>query len=145
MKNRKIKKFNIDPLAEIKKSKNYSLYAKDADDRIRLATAVYNKRVELGLSQQKLAKLAKTTQKVVSNIENADMNPGFNLLNRIEEALQFQAKDWAKVHSFIIPSLVIPVSLSSRNTGTAGDKQLSSEKGLDKQNILNVKNDFISN
>ena len=100
----KIKKFNIDPLAEIKKSKNYPLYAKDADDRIKLATAVYNKRAELGLSQQKAAKLAKTTQKIISNIENADMNPGLNLLNRIGTALQFQPEDWAKVHKFTLPA-----------------------------------------
>lgn len=118
MKNMKIKKFNIDPLARIKKSKNYPSYAKDADDRIRLATTVYNKRAVLRLSQQKLAKLAETTQKVISNIENADMNPGFNLLNRIEEALKFQPEDWAKVHNFTLPKIIFPINSPFSNIGT---------------------------
>jgi transcriptional regulator with XRE-family HTH domain len=125
MKNMKIKKKNINPFAEIKKSKNYSLYAKDADDRIRLAMAIYNKRIELGLSQQKLAKLVKTTQKVLSNIENADINPGFNLLNRIGESLQFQPEDWAKVHNFNICIKYIFVANNSETGGSDENKEIS--------------------
>lgn len=141
MKSVKVKKFNIDPLAEIKKSKNYSTYAKDADDRIKLATVVYNKRVNLGLSQQKLAKLVRTTQKVISNIENAEVNLGLDLMNRIGKVLQFQEEDWAQIHNFIIPSFIAPIKLSFSAAET--NKQIGNA-GASKQKILNMENEFIN-
>jgi transcriptional regulator with XRE-family HTH domain len=121
MKKVKNRKFNTDPLAQIKKSKNYNLYAKESDERIRLAAAVYNKRVGWGWSQQKLAKLANTTQKVISNIENADMNPGLNLLNRIGESLHFRLEDWASVHKFGVYTNIYFVGSSGTSQNNNGN------------------------
>lgn len=109
------KTISRDPLAEVKKSKNFQKYSKEADDRIRLAVEVYNQREKLGLSQQKLAKLAGTTQKVISNIENGDYNPGLSLLQRIGESLNFDYKNWAKLHNEPTPDFSYPI-LGAKNT-----------------------------
>lgn len=80
-------KKNIDVLAEIQKSPRFPEYYKEADIKIRLSVAVYNKRKELNMSQQQLAKKVRTTQKIISKIESADVNLGVGLMSRIMSAL----------------------------------------------------------
>ena len=89
MKNIKAKKLNIDPIAEAKKGPYFERFSKEAKERIKLGVEIYNKRELMGISQQELAKRAETTQKVISNIENGDVNVGFSLLNRIATVLNF--------------------------------------------------------
>ncbi|MFC9897478.1 helix-turn-helix domain-containing protein [Nocardia sp. NPDC127579] len=52
-----------------------------------LAEAVYNRRVELGLTQAELAKRAELTQAKISRIEGSDTVPTLPLLARLAKAL----------------------------------------------------------
>jgi ribosome-binding protein aMBF1 (putative translation factor) len=90
-------KKQIDVLKEIKKSSKYELYSKGADVRIRLAVEVYNAREILSLSQSELAKKLSTTQRIISNIEDAEINIGIELLGRIVEVLKFDSCILSKV------------------------------------------------
>ncbi|MDP2656351.1 MAG: helix-turn-helix transcriptional regulator [bacterium] len=85
------KKTSIDPIAEARKDKNFHRYAQDANARIRLAVEVYNAREAQHISQQTLAKNIHSTQRVISNIENGDINVGLDLLNRLARNLNFTA------------------------------------------------------
>jgi len=69
----------------------------------------------LGLSQQDLAKAANTTQKVISKIENADVNVGFKLLNKIACSLQFNCKHWSRIHNFALPFQIIYVAQNTED------------------------------
>ena len=58
------------------------------------------RRVILGLTQSKLAKLADVSQSVITKIENGSINPSyglvtkiFNVLNQLESKLSKKAKD----------------------------------------------------
>lgn len=97
------KKINVDPIAEAKKGKYFEQYSKEAKERIRLGVEIYNSREILSMSQQKLAKEAQTIQKVISRIENGDVNIGFALLNRIASILDFDYKNWSNIFDFNIP------------------------------------------
>ncbi len=98
---------SVDPLAEVKKSKNFQKYSKEARERIRLAVEIYNTRETLRISQQELAKKAQTTQKVISRIESADVNIGFALLCRIASVLSFNYENWGNVLNFDTPCQII--------------------------------------
>lgn len=79
MKNKKIRpEFNKQELKHLN----------DLSALLYISQEVYNARVNLGLSQQALASLVGTTQRIISNIENAEINIGFNLLKRLAESLQ---------------------------------------------------------
>jgi transcriptional regulator with XRE-family HTH domain len=116
MKNMTTKLVNkdIDPIAEAIKSKKFQQYSKDIMPRMRLAVEVYNSRDALGLSQQALAKEISSTQKVVSKVENGDMNLGIELLNRFVEKLNFNSDTLARVFNCGQSYIVI---------GTAGGKK----------------------
>ena len=58
--------------------------------RILLATEIYNARIKQGLSQQKLAKNIKTTQKEISKIENGQINVGIDLIYEIAKNLDLK-------------------------------------------------------
>lgn len=60
---------------------------KDESLKITLAQAVHKKRKKLKWSQANLAKQAKTTQRMISRIERADMSVGVDLLQRVAHAL----------------------------------------------------------
>lgn len=92
-----INKKNIDILSEIKKDKNYLLYSKDSNLRIRLAVEVFKTREGMGISQVNLAKDIHSTQRIISNIENAEINISIGLLNRIMERLKFDSDTLAKI------------------------------------------------
>lgn len=76
-----------DAIAQARKHPRFKEYSKEARARILLATELYNARTKKGLSQQELAKCAKTTQKVVSKIENGEVNVGIDLMLRIVQPL----------------------------------------------------------
>ena len=60
--------------------------------KVQIALSVHARRKEKGLSQQKLAKAAKTTQRIISNIEHGEVSVGIDLLQRIARVLDFQVK-----------------------------------------------------
>lgn len=118
MKNIKAKKLNIDPIAEAKKGPYFERFSKEAKERIKLGVEIYNKREEMGIIQQELAKRAETTQKVISNIENGDVNVGFSLLNRIAIVLNFNCDNWGNIFGFVVPYRICFVGDRTANTET---------------------------
>ena len=102
-----ISKKTRDVLAEVKNSPRYARLEKNAEWRIKFAIQVYNQREKIGLSQRELAKKIDSTQKVVSKIENGDVNVGIDLINRLADALQFDIENWSKTFSFIIPKKIV--------------------------------------
>jgi len=90
-------KKNIDPIAEARKNKHFKRYSDEADVKIRFAVAVYDARTKKRMSQQELAKKAQTTQKRISNIENADIDLGISAIYRISQALYFDSKTLADI------------------------------------------------
>jgi len=103
MKNIKAKKLNIDPIAEARKGPYFERFSKEARERIKLGVEIYNCREKAGMSQQELAKRAETTQKVISKIENGDVNVGFSLLNRIATVFNFNCDNWSNILNFNVP------------------------------------------
>ena len=97
------KKLNIDPIAEARRGKYFEQFSREAKERIALGVEIYNAREFLSMSQQKLAEEAQTTQKVISRVENGDVNIGFALLNRIASVLNFSYKNWSNILDFSIP------------------------------------------
>lgn len=87
----------IDPISEARKNDGFSLHSKSARVSIRLAVEVYEKRKQNGLSQIDLAKKIGTTQKVISNIENGDVNIGIDLLKRLVDGLGFSNDDLGSI------------------------------------------------
>tara|TARA_Y100000310_G_scaffold333529_1_gene411266 strand:+ start:308 stop:634 length:327 start_codon:yes stop_codon:yes gene_type:complete len=77
----------IDPISKARKHALFKEYSEDARARILLATEIYKARSKKGLTQQALAKAAETTQKVVSNIENGQVNVGLDLIFRMVKSL----------------------------------------------------------
>lgn len=86
-----------DPIAEFRKNDKLSLYSKSARVAVRLAVEVYEKRKIRGFSQIDLAKKIGTTQKVISNIENGDVNIGIDLLKRLVDGLGFSNDDLGSI------------------------------------------------
>jgi len=93
MKTTNKKQSAIDPIAEARKNGGFSFHSKSARLSVRLAAEVYEKRKQNGLSQIDLAKKIGTTQKVISNIENGDVNIGIDLLKRLVDGLGFSNND----------------------------------------------------
>lgn len=90
-------KKQIDAMMLAKKDKNFWLYSQPAKIKTRFAAKVFDLRKEQNISQQILAKNIKTSQKVISKIENAEVNLGIDLLARIANVLNFSDEDWAEV------------------------------------------------
>ncbi|MFA5248970.1 MAG: helix-turn-helix transcriptional regulator [Candidatus Paceibacterota bacterium] len=103
MKNTKNKKNNLDPIVEAGKRKKANIYSDEADIRLKLAIEIYNARESKKLSQQKLAKMAYTTQKIISNIENGDVNIGIDLLNRLSKSLEFTSGTLGRIFNTPVP------------------------------------------
>ena len=68
----------------------YKKYLGIMDARVKLAVELNEARVSKKWSQEKLAKEAETTQKVISKIESGDMNLGFDLLRRVTDRLDLR-------------------------------------------------------
>jgi predicted transcriptional regulator len=126
MKNINNKK-SINPMEEIKKSKNFHKYLEDANNKIRLSQEIYQTRKGLGITQQKLAKMTGATQKMISYIESGDVNTGFDLLNRIAKSLNFNYENWSRIYNFTIPLTIIfessTIKLKTKNTKTTVTNQ----------------------
>lgn len=84
-----------------KKIKTFSfghLNKKEADARgifenyLKISDEIYSFRELKGFSQGKLAKLAGTTQRIISQIENSEINVGMNLFLRISKVLDIPFK-----------------------------------------------------
>lgn len=90
---------NIDPFVEATKNKKYEEYSSEADLKIRIAEEIYAMRKLNNISQQKLAELAGTTQRIISCLENAELNPGAFLLFKIFKVLNFTSHNVAKIYN----------------------------------------------
>lgn len=82
-----------DPIAQMRKNKNFSLYSKEARVSVRLAVIIHKRRKQTKWSQAKLAKEISSTQKVISNIEMGDVNIGIGLLKRLIDGLSLSLED----------------------------------------------------
>lgn len=87
MKSTNNRKLKYDAMTKARKDPLFKKYSEEARARILLATEIYNARIEKGLSQQKLAKNIKTTQKEISKIENGQINVGVDLIYEIAKNL----------------------------------------------------------
>ena len=90
MKNINNSKLKCDALKKARKHPLFKKYSQEARMRILLATEIYNARIKQGLSQQKLAKNIKTTQKEISKIENGQINVGVDLIYEIAKNLDLK-------------------------------------------------------
>ena len=108
---------NRDIMTEAKKSPKFRQASKDAMPRVRLAVEVYEARNAMGLSQQALAKEISSTQKVISRVENGDMDLGIGLLNRFVGKLGFNSDNLARVFNCARAYVVI----------TAGTKKVETK------------------
>jgi ribosome-binding protein aMBF1 (putative translation factor) len=75
------------PAETIRKHPLYSKIQGEIDGLMKTAIEISSARLSMALSQKELAQEVGTTQKVISKIENADTNMGFDLLRRITKAL----------------------------------------------------------
>ena len=113
---------NIDPIAEAKKHKRFQEFSRDAEVRINLGAEVYNRRKDLGLSQQELAKKIHSTQKVISNIELANVDVQLSTINRLNGVLKFTAESWAKIFGFALPKTAFAGVLEYKKNQCVGCK-----------------------
>ncbi len=99
------KKQNIDSIKRAKESPIFKEFYKEAKERIRLGQEIYNRRIALDISQQELANMTNTTQKMISNIESANVDIRFSTLNKIKKALNFQADNWSRIYRFSLKKI----------------------------------------
>ena len=95
-----MKNKNNDAIKEARKSPYFKDFYREAEERIKLGQEIYKRRKDLGISQQELAKLTKTTQKMISNIESANVDIRFSTLSKIKKVLKFKADNWSRIYSF---------------------------------------------
>jgi ribosome-binding protein aMBF1 (putative translation factor) len=123
-------KRSVDAIAEVRKLKRFQELSKDVDLRLRLAVEIYKEREKLGLSQQDLAKKINSTQKVISNLENGDVNVGIDLISRVARALGFAIENWSKIHNFAIPEYKILIFVDANNSGNESSVQCGQVKDI---------------
>lgn len=87
-------------LSSVLQSEGYRKELESARLRVRLGAVVYSVREKMNLTQSDLAKRAGTSQKMVSKIENGDVNLGLELLYRVASSLNFSQGEWAAVWGF---------------------------------------------
>jgi ribosome-binding protein aMBF1 (putative translation factor) len=58
--------------------------------KCKIALAIYRKRKEKKLSQAALAKKVRTTQRIISQVEQSEISVGVDLLGRIANALELK-------------------------------------------------------
>lgn len=74
-------------LKESLKDPEFKKLWKESELEYQVSRQIIKKRLESKMSQEELAKKAKTTQAVISRIENSTFNPSLNLLKRISVGL----------------------------------------------------------
>jgi transcriptional regulator with XRE-family HTH domain len=104
-----LNKKNIDVIAEARKDKKFKQYVKNASLRIRTANEIYSTRESLGITQPQLARMADTTQAIISRIENLEMSVGTDLLWRIGESLKFDINNYSRIFNVKISMQNFPV------------------------------------
>lgn len=62
------------------------------EDYLKISDEIYRFRTEKKMSQKKLAQFAGTTQRIISQIENSEINMGINLFLRISRVLDIPFK-----------------------------------------------------
>lgn len=77
---------------ELLKDKRLREELKKLESEFELAKLIIQARIKKGLTQDKLAKKAKTNQVVISRLENATANPSLELVERIAKALDKELK-----------------------------------------------------
>ena len=82
-----MRKKNRDPIKVIKKQPLYNQLKYEVETRMKIAIEINCARLAIGMTQKKLAEKAKTTQKIVSKVENGDYKIGVDLLVRITKSL----------------------------------------------------------
>ena len=102
MKNINSTQSKVDPMSKAREGSYFKKYSQEAKERIRLGVEIYNIRETFKISQQELASRCQTTQKVISKIENGDVNIGFSLLNRIAKVLNFSCENWSRIFNFTL-------------------------------------------
>ncbi len=99
------KKQNIDSIKKARELPAFKEFYKEAEERIRLGQEIYKRRIDLGISQQELANMTNTTQKMISNIESANVDIRFSTLSKLKKALNFQADNWSRIYRFSFTKL----------------------------------------
>jgi transcriptional regulator with XRE-family HTH domain len=84
-------------LEEIRQDKDFKQYSDDARVKLNLADEVIKMRKANKLTQSELAKKMNTTQKVISKIENGEVDVGICLLSRISNRLNFKANNFCLI------------------------------------------------
>jgi len=120
-------KKNYDPIAEARKNPKFSEYYQDARERINFAVQIYNVRKQQHLNQTELAKRANTTQRIISNIENADINIGLGLVVKVLSALGLKLKIVDNNHDHVAPWIFNPIE-SMRGKCAEWESQSESTK-----------------
>ncbi len=122
-------KKNNDILADIKSHKKFLEYSNNTGVRLRLAVEVFNARERLGLNQQQLAMKLGSTQKVVSRIENGEVNIGIEFLNRLKIALNFSTEVLSRVFNLEMPA-ILQVQFVARDSSMEDSIHNTSKKCL---------------
>lgn len=132
-----INKKNIDAMAEARKYKKFQEAADGLGLKLRLAVEIYKERGKLNLSQQDLAKKIYSTQKVISKLENGEVNVGLDLLSRLAAALSFTIENWSRIYDFTVPAIKVVFAASTSNHGSNG---LSTNKltNINKSNFISL-------
>ena len=131
MKNIYNPKQNRDAIAEAHTNKYFLEFSKIAKRKIRLANEIFQQRNRKGLSQQELARKVGTTQKIVSKIENGDMNVGFDLLSRFIEFFNLNSEDLANIFSCSVPLYSGTPVMKSENSDSSTQHEMYPSLGVD--------------
>ncbi len=91
----------IDAMADARNDERYDRNFRSASLRLRLADEIFNARETKKLSQQALAKHIFSTQKVISRIENGDVNIGIDIFDRLSEELDFSTDNLLRIFNRI--------------------------------------------
>jgi ribosome-binding protein aMBF1 (putative translation factor) len=114
-------RINIDPIFEARKNSNFEKYAQEAEMKVRIAEEVFTAREKMRLSQNDLAKIVGTTQRIISSMENGDLNPGSFLLFRVGKALNFNSHNLARIHNCSESFVVMNAFAGTIETYTSKD------------------------
>jgi len=110
-----------DIMTKMNGDKQFKSFSESANLKLQLAVEIYNARIKINLTQQSLAKKAQTTQKVISKIENGDVNIGIELLNKIAKILHFDDTTFAGI--FNCPITINEFKFDTFKSETAGLKE----------------------
>lgn|GEM_PF-3416253 len=81
-----------DLISQIKKGPGFKKISEEVDALVRLAIEINEQRTAKSWTQQKLAQKAGTSQKMISKIENGEVDVGFDLLQRLARSLDVELR-----------------------------------------------------